>query len=138
MKRQGNPPRFKTFSLLLLAAAPALAASGEWTRIGLEAQGVTYADRGSLRRNGDLVSIWTLFDADVPQLQRENEYAHSSRVQIEFNCAEHLARTVNVVNYAERMAAGKVVGVRSVPQNWEVLAPNTPQAAIFKLACPKS
>lgn len=138
MKRHGNANLYVTLGMLMLAVAPALAAPGDWTRIGQEALGVTYADRGSLRRNGDLASIWTLFDADVPQMQRENEYAHSSRVQIEFNCTEHLARTINVVNYAERMAAGKVVGVRSVPQNWEVIAPNTPQAAVFKLACGKS
>ena len=125
---------------ILAALLSCLCASvaAEWSQVSQDARGTTYGDRNTVRRNGDGATIWMLYDADIPELQRENEYAHSSRIQFEYNCREHTARILNVVYYAQRMAAGKVVLVRSTPQDWELIAPNTGKAALFNLACARS
>lgn len=113
-------------------------AAADWSALIRDAHGTTYFDKEKIVAQDALATVWTLYDAEVPTEIRPNEYSHSARTQIEFNCQERLARTMVMISYAERMANGKVMSVKSTHSQWEVINPKTWRQAVFKVACPKS
>lgn len=107
----------------------------EWSRVMQDEHGTTYADISTIRSTSNGAALWTLYDAEVPSLERENEYVHSTRVQTEFDCQKKMARSLNTVKYADRMANGKAVRVHSIPEDWEPINPNTGRASLIKVLC---
>lgn len=110
----------------------------DWSLLNRDAYGSTYFDKEKILVHEALATVWTLYDAEVPSEIRPNEYSHSARTQTQFNCQERTARTMVMISYAERMAGGKVMSVKSNPSQWEVINPKTWRQAVFKVACPKS
>lgn len=113
-------------------------AAAEWSLLNRDAYGTTYFDKEKIVAQEALATVWTLYDAEVPTEIKPGEYSHSARTQTEFNCQERTARTTVMISYAERMASGKVMSVKSSPSQWEVINPKTWRQAVFKVACPKS
>jgi hypothetical protein len=113
------------------------AAAAEWSQINRDANGTTYVDKANMTAKDGLVTLWSLYDAEVPTEVRPNEYSHSAKMQSEFNCQEHIARTIVMISYGERMASGKVMSVKSIPTEWELINPATWRHALFMIACPK-
>lgn len=113
-------------------------AAAEWSQLNRDINGATYIDKEKVVAKEGLVVLWSLYDAEIPTEIKPNEYSHSAKTQIEFNCHEHTARTMVMVSYAERMGTGKVMSVKTVPSQWELINAQTWRQALFKVACPKS
>lgn len=110
-------------------------AFGQWSYVSRSEHGTTYVDTSTIRITSNGAALWTLYDAEVPYLERENEYVQSTKVQTEFDCQKTMARSLNTVKYSDRMAMGKVVDVSSIPQVWEPVNPNTGRSILIQLAC---
>lgn len=113
-------------------------AAADWSLLIRDAYGTTYFDKEKISGREALATVWTLYDAEVPIEIRPSEYSHSARTQTEFNCQERTARALVMVSYAERMANGKVMSVKSAPSQWETINPKTWRQAVFKMACPNN
>ena len=112
-------------------------AAAEWTLLIRDTYGTTYFDIEMITVQEALATAWTLYDAEVPTEIRPNEYSHSARTLTEFNCQERTARTMALISYAERMANGKVMSVKSTPSQWEVINPKSWRQSVFRVACPR-
>ncbi len=113
-------------ALLLLAAAPA----PRWVEIedAAEEDVVVMYDRLSLRREGDLVTVWTLYDFADDGARGYQE----ARVQSQFDCRRKLSRTLYSVVYdasgKERDGAAKAPAFRPV-------VPDTTGETVMLHAC---
>ena len=128
----------KKFILVSILGLSCGMAAADWLLLIRDAYGTTYFDKEKIVVQEALATVWALYDAEVPTEIRPDEYSHSARTLTEFNCQERTARTMVMISYAERMANGKVMSVKSTPSQWEVINTKTWRQAVFKVACPNS
>ena len=134
--RGGNlMTRLLLFILLFLNSVPAYA---EWVAVGgNEEAGVTvYADPGTIRRKGNLVTVWHLNDFKTVQIVKGNSYL-SIKAQHQFDCKGDRERIIALMKFSGNMGSGKVVYKNSNKGKWSPLAPGSVSDDLGKLACSK-
>ena len=97
-------------TIVALSSGPVYA---EWVSMSLtkrEGGYDVYADPDTIRRNGNLVKMWILYDYKT--LQSAMGVAHfSDSIQLEANCTEKLQRSLAYTWWSGNMGSGNVVSV---------------------------
>ena len=117
--------------LLLLCSGPAYS---EWISLFATEEGTVYVDRDTLRRKGELVKMWYLFDFKVARTVSGDSNL-SSKLQIEFNCAEERMRKLASTYFSGNMGSGKANYTISDPSRWAPVEPASTGEALWKVAC---
>ena len=121
-------------TLLVLSSGPAYA---EWVVVGSTDDGMmAYADPDTIRRKGEMVIMWSLFDFQIMQYV-EGIPSLSKKGQSEYDCAEERLRLLALVEYAGNLEKGKVVYTDSIAQPWQPIVPRSVDHALWKVACGK-
>lgn len=123
---------------IVLSAATALLVknkSAGWEKIGA-APGLTYyADRSSVTRADNKVTIWLLADNKEAQTDNGKSYI-SSRQQFEIDCAGKRKSLVHYALYAESMGKGSEVAAYDLPNHaWSPATPGTVAETMWQLSC---
>ncbi len=124
--------------LILLCGGPAYA---EWVEIGYTdgAKGYTlYADPETIRRKGDLVKMWFLFDFKLAQRAGDTTVFYlSDRMQVQVDCVEESYRQLAYTRFSHNMATGDMLVNNSDEGKWSPIAPGTIGQSILKVTCGK-
>ena len=121
-------------TLLLLSSGPA---SAEWVAVSTADPGMTvYADPDSIRRKGELVKMWSLYDFKTEQYVR-GVLLLSSKGQVEYDCAQERLRGLAVAEYSGNMGTGTVLYSDSSEGKWIPVAPHGVIQALLTVACSK-
>lgn len=123
-------------SLLLLSRGLAYA---EWVWISStkrEGGYDVYADPDTIRRNGDLVRMWILYDYKTLQLAAGSARLSDS-TQLEANCKEKLQRSLAYTWWSGSMGSGNVVFSYSTEGNWMPIQTGTVGHTLWSFACGK-
>ena len=122
--------------LLALSSGPVYA---EWVGISFtnsEGGYDVYANPDTIRRKGDLVKMWILYDYKT--LQLATGLAHlSDSIQLEANCIEKLHRRLAYTWWSGNMGNGNVVFSHSGEGNWMPIQPGTVGHTLWSFACRK-
>lgn len=119
---------------LVLISGPAYA---EWVSVGESDLGATvYVDRDTIRRNGNLVKMWELYDFKTVQTVAGKSLL-SSKSQRQYDCTEERHRLLTFMDFSGNMGRGNVVYSNSVEDNWEPVAPETVGQSLWEVACAK-
>ena len=125
------------FALLLLSSVPAHA---EWRPISYAegAGGFTiYVDPTTVRRTGDSVKMWVLYDFKFVQVIQGKSYL-SATWQQQFDCAEHRSRHLAYKYHSDNMGNGKVMFEGDDEGNkWSLVAPKSTAAILWNIVCGK-
>ena len=133
--------RIRHLALLAIFGLPADLAHAEWLEVmvNIDKGQTIYVDVDSIRRNGDLVELWTLYDYKTSQRAGQDEY-RSRKVQNEFNCAQEVRRMLSVTEFSDNMGHGKVVyekpSLLSGEPRWTRVQPGVGET-LLKVACAK-
>lgn len=129
---KGEMMRVTTAVIALLFALPAWA---DWTRFSaLEADAVVvYVDIGSIRREGDKIRLWQLFDFKEPDSRGRRSY----RTLAELDCKESKIRYVQDEYFAGKMASGALLDSNATPHEWTYAAPGTLPMMMLTVHCQK-
>ena len=121
--------------LLLLCSGPAYA---EWVKVvsAVDAGFIAYADPDTIRRKGDLVKMWNLFDSKTADSYIGNSFL-SIRGQSEFDCAEELTRPLAETGLSGNMGRGKPVYSKPTESKWTPVAPGSVARALWEFASEK-
>ena len=120
--------------LVLLSNGPVYA---EWVLLGTADDGTHfYVDRDTIRRKGDLVKMWALFDYNAIHTDPGGSFL-SVNMQKQFDCAEERARLLAFTDYSGNMGSGKVVYSDSDERKWEPIIPRSINQALWQIACGK-
>ena len=121
--------------VLVLSGGPAYA---EWEKIGSGEDGgfVVYVDLDSVRRKGNVVKIWRLFDLKTTKTWRGISYL-SSKGFDEFDCTDEQSRILASYLYASQMGRGQILHSDSNPGKWEPIMPGSVDQVLWKVACGK-
>lgn len=124
-------------TLLVLNAAPVYA---EWVSISISKGGAggytVYFDPDTIRRNGDLVKMWTLHDYKTTQTHEGKSFL-SAKTQIQFDCAEERMRILAYWVISGSMGRGEVVTHYSDEGEWEPIPPRSRGQSLWEVACGK-
>jgi hypothetical protein len=126
-------------ALLLALSAAAVAARADWTLVvASENLYSAYADRDSIQRNGDSVTMRGLYDFGRGDRTPEGQPYFSTTVLREYNCAGYAVRILSYMDHAGRMGEGSVVSsVRRVGR-WEAVLEGAMDEAFWKIACDRN
>lgn len=113
---------------LALVAAPAWAG---WLRVGETDKATHYLDSVTIRKHGNLRSVWEVQDLK----QRDKQGVMSRRSLFEYDCNKERSRLLSFVGHSEPMAKGKVLFSDKEPDKWRDSEPETATATILKFLC---
>jgi len=128
--------RLLLITLLVLSSGPAYA---EWVAINgsRNTGGYTrYADLDTIRRDGDLVKMWVLYDYKTTQTVVEGSYL-SSRGQKQFDCGGERHQRLVAAGFSGNMGTGNIVWSEDNEGKWQPVAPGSVGQLEWKLACRK-
>ena len=111
----------------------------EWLEVGSSenAGGYTvYVDADTMRRTGNLLTMWVLFDYKTMQKPASLSY-WSSRVQKQYDCTEEVDRRLEFTWFSANMSRGDVIYTNSEEGKWRPVAPGTIGQILWKVACAK-
>jgi hypothetical protein len=138
---QGAAPSASPRQPAAQATANAATAAAKWELAGshtLYGGFDIYSDRVTMRRSGDLVKLWEMWDFKTPYviggyrvLSVQNHY--------EYDCKGARRRMLSTVGFAGHMGKTVVVdtGTGTAPEPWVSVAPDTYQGELRKIACAK-
>lgn len=128
--------RLLLITLLFLSSGPAYA---EWVVLvdsDSEPIGTVYFDPDSIRRKGDVVKVWHLFDYKTAPKKAPIPYL-SSRGQSEFDCEDERVRRLSERYFPGNMLKGEQVYWTSDATEWEPVAPGSVGQRMWKVVCNK-
>ncbi|MBX3616692.1 surface-adhesin E family protein [Nitrosomonas sp.] len=112
----------------------------QWTLIGESPDkgGYTaYVDLASIRKAGNRVKMWILFDYKTEQRTLGANY-FSEKIRREFDCEEEQMRKLAFSFFSWNMEKGDLVRSYSQPQKWEKIQDNSMDEKEWQLACSKN
>lgn len=126
------------FSLLALLLLFVESAYAEWTIVSRndEKRFVIYANPDSIRRNGDLVNMWELWDYALEHTYFDHPYLSLKR-QAEYDCKGKRARKLSVTTYTGNMGNGTLGFHSNKEEAWTPVAPGTINEDLWEYACSK-
>ena len=122
-------------AVLLMSVGPAYA---EWQVVDKDDhhEYAVYIDPDTIRRNGEVVKWWELWDHETVQTVA-GESRLSMKFQREHDCAETLQRPLSQTWFAGNMGSGKVGFSNSNEGKWQPVQPGSIAQMLWKLACGK-
>jgi hypothetical protein len=96
----------------------------------------TYADPSTIRRKGELVKMWRLFDYNTIQTKAGISFL-SSKGQHEFDCAEERSRVLAYTWFSGNMGKGQAVYSNLDESKWAPIPPHSLVEALIEVACSK-
>ena len=100
----------------------------------------TYIDPDTLRRKGNLVKIWILYDFKAAQDERFHSYISVKRLN-EYDCEDERNRNLAYLKYSGPMGTREVVDsyVDSYmyPSNWAPVVPDSVGKVLWRFVCGK-
>lgn len=115
--------------LLLLTCLCVAPARAEWKLIDFTEEAAFYID--DFFEPGPVARLWEMVDYREP-----NQFgSQSAKILWEVDCARSRVRTLMFSSHPHRMGIGEAVSIDSTPGEWALPAEDTPQEALFILAC---
>ena len=118
--------------VLALAAGTALA---DWLPIKADPMVRVMADPVTIRRSGDMVTMWSLINYVKPQKTGDGKSYLSSKQYREYNCAERLSRRLELSRHAENTGWGQVLDSNKTPGAWSPATAGSVAGELLKFAC---
>lgn len=126
-------------TFLVQSGSPAYA---EWVEVTYsEEKGgyILYVDQDTIRRKGNLVKMWSLWDFKTVQRDDGNAVNPylSMTQQREYDCAEDRTRSHVIQHRSGNMGTGNVVWTNTGEERWVPVFPGSTGQTLWKIACAK-
>ena len=95
-----------------------------------------YVDPDTIRRKGNLVKMWQLYDYKTIQTVAGDSLLSIKRYN-EYDCTEERTRMLAYTWFSGNMGSGKVVYSTPDEQQWEPVIPRSINRTLWNVACSK-
>jgi hypothetical protein len=120
----------------MLLAAVSSSAMAEWVYVNSCNTIIGYANPSSIRKNGEIVKMWSLYDFKTAQTNSGHTFL-SMKTQAEYNCKEKQYRRLADTYHSKNMGGGEEVISDSNTDKWKVVQPNSIADDQWQVACGK-
>lgn len=123
--------------LLLILLCMCTTLMAKWTPISTDGDSTIYVDRQTIKKQGNQVKIWALYDHKFIQRFSWNSY-HSLKILYLFDCKTDYGSVLADHTYSGNMGAGAVT-YSDVPYypTWFPIVPDSIVETLWKTACKK-
>ena len=118
-----------------LAATSATAVAEVWIETSRSDDYIAYGDPSSIRREGDISRMASMFDYKKPQAGIPGKTYFSTKRIYEYDCKQDRARPLTVSSYSAHDAKGDTLASVSVNYNWSAVVRDSADAYLLKFAC---
>lgn len=109
-----------------------------WVIVGSDKTDTQYANPSTIRRKGNMVTMWDLLDYKKAQLGNKSIKPFISTMsQSEYDCGEERLRILSASWHSEHMGKGNVVLTESDPDQWISIPPKSRGEGLWSIACEK-
>ena len=122
---------------VLFAFACSSASAGVWIEMSRNDDYAAYADPSTIRRDGDLVKMWSMFDYKKPQPGPGGKPYLSTRRHFEYDCKQVRARALGASLHAVKAGNGEALIATDAKLGWSKVAPDSADDFLFRFACKK-
>jgi hypothetical protein len=119
----------------LLAIACSAASAGVWIEMSRNDDYAAYADPSTIRREGDLVKMWSMFDYKNLQPGPGGKPYLSTRRHFEYDCKQRRARALGASVHAVKAGNGEALIATDARLGWSKVAPDSADDFLLKFAC---
>lgn len=126
----------KKLLIALIFALASTSAFAEWIKVGEDGESSVYTDPSTIRKKGDLVKIWSLYDLKLAQNISGKMYL-SMEKQFELDCVKRQIMATYILYYTEKMGGGEKGPFNYLPKQWQPVASSSAAELIWKTACSK-
>lgn len=128
--------RLLLVTLLVLSGGPVYA---EWALVSDNDRGdmTAYANPDTIRRKGEMVTMWILFDFKTTQTTHDNQSYLSLKGKDQYDCDGERVRSLIVTDFSDHMGNGKAVLDAPFEGKWRPVQQATIDHALWKVACGK-
>jgi len=121
--------------LIMLLAVVSSSAMAEWVKVDEDKLVTAYADPTTIRKSGNKVKMWALWDYSTAQEGKSKPYM-SVRIQNEYNCKEETSRQIYATTFSGNMAGGHTIN-RQGGRPWLPVSQGNTTELLWKFACGK-
>lgn len=120
---------------VVLLALVSTGASADWVRIEGDEAATAYANPASIRKVGNVVKMWVLYDLRKPDSLQGKNYS-SMKSNDSYDCMSDRTQRLHTLFYAGNMGSGNVITARHTGNYpWKPVVQNTLPQAVWKFAC---
>ena len=121
---------------MLLLAITSTSTIADWTNVSTDENSFSiYADPASIKKVGNRIKMWVLFDYRKATYDGGNKVMSIMRHE-EYNCKDSQSRLLYISKHSGRFAEGKVVYLNDIPFNkWVSIVPGSRFEVLFRYAC---
>lgn len=125
--------------LMVLPAVVSGSVAAEWVEVGYTSVATVYVDPATIRRNGNLVKMETLYNLKTAIVSMTNGKPYvSQKMQSEFDCKEEKWRMHYFSWYSRNMGGGEMVEHVSDSYAWRPVPPGSGNEIFWEIACDKT
>ena len=111
----------------------------EWVNVSSKAEiGLTvytaYVNTDSIRRKGNVVTLWALFDYMTIQSIVGGPWL-SSKTRRQYDCVEEKVQLLGYMTFTGNMGSGEAVYSNSEQSRWEPIAPDSIDRKLWDIVC---
>jgi hypothetical protein len=119
---------------LFLATEPVY---GDWELIGVSDtyKANVYVDYATARRNGNVLTMWELFDYETTHTLAGRKIYVSHTTEREYDCSAELTRVLAVKWFSGHTGTGEMVDSFNIVSNWTVVERGSIAEALWIAAC---
>lgn len=122
-------------SAIIVFLALGWPAHAEMKALGNSGAANYYVDTASIKRTGNLRTLWSIMDYTRPQTTARGAKYLSTRTNMEFNCKDQTVLMRQFSMHSGQMATGDVLDTQGVWRDAQAVPPGTPLFVIMKFAC---
>ena len=118
-----------------LAAVSGTSALAEMKSLGSSGSATYYVDTASVKRDGNIRTLWSVMDYKSPQTTQRGAKYLSTRTNMEINCKNQTVLMRQFSMHSGPMASGEVLDTQGVWRDAQSVPPGTPLFTIMKFVC---
>lgn len=121
---------------IVLVGASASAGAELWVKVGENEKFTAYADPATMRRDGNMVKIWTMFDyRTAAQPGDAGRKFLSIKRYTEYDCKQARMQVFEAVTFSGNLTKGEMVGTTRQKLKASPVASGTADDLLLDLAC---
>jgi hypothetical protein len=116
------------------SSGPTTISAADWSKVGETETYIYYADRGSIRKADETVTMSDLFDYKAAQTEGGIQALSKITVR-EYDCQNQKSQPVKTTWYADHMGSGSAGRTAGATGQLATAVSGTSTAALMKVAC---
>jgi len=111
----------------------------DWIQVDDVENAAIYVDRATIRKTGDMATMWELFDYKTAKRASDSEEPYLSlKIDNEYDCNRKRTRVLYYTMHSGKRGEGKMVFLGFAPIiEWELIPTGSTSEFIWEIACNK-